>query len=164
VLWGIFDKLMKGFEGGAGVVALFFIIITGIAVHGTYDKYGVAHICLQSVAIAGLTFVAYNSMFYNKLVKTVLFTGVFIDAVFGIFNHFRIQNYGYEDIKFMSIDREAAFMPNIIENINNKIVKGYTFLSDVNYIRYFAVILTLLAACIVYDIYKDNEEDINYNR
>ncbi|MBF0520035.1 MAG: hypothetical protein HQK92_09950 [Nitrospirae bacterium] len=155
VLWSLISKLRKRFDEDVLIISvLSFILITAIAVHGTYDKYGVAHICLQPVAVLCVTFVAYNMIDYNIFLKIIIIIGVFIDAMFGVFSHFIIQNYGCNNAMPKTSDNQTIFMPNILDGINDKISRGYTFLSDTEYASFIVFVLILSSAFIAYSIYK----------
>jgi 4-amino-4-deoxy-L-arabinose transferase-like glycosyltransferase len=65
----------------------------GIAVHGQRDHWGLAHICLQPLAVLGLAFLAAQWSSLSRAWKAMLVCGVAVDFIFGIALHFGVQSF-----------------------------------------------------------------------
>ncbi len=69
-----------------------FCTITGIAAHGGFDQYGLAHISLQPLVILGIIFLSVKIWNCTKKIKFLFLTGLLIDFLFGILLHFSLLN------------------------------------------------------------------------
>ena len=126
------------------------VVIMGIAVNGSYDYFGVGHICLQPLAILGVVYLAANYQEYNKYIKVLLCGGLFIDSLFGVLLHFWMQHYSFSDV--VAINRyDFVLGESVTNNVIYKAEKGYDFIADLNYSAYITVsLITILIAWIVY--------------
>jgi len=126
------------------------VILVGVAVHGSYDPFGVGHICLQPLAILCIVYLAANFKGYNKYVKAFLCGGLFIDLLFGVLLHFWMQHYSFND--FVEINRYGlVFGENITSDIIYKAKKGYVFIADLSFSTSITVlIMTILIALLIY--------------
>jgi len=68
-----------------------FNIVAGIAVHGTPMALGLAHICLQPLAILGLTFLAARVSSLGRPWRLAALAGLAVDLCFGVFLHIWIE-------------------------------------------------------------------------
>jgi len=59
-------------------------VVLGVAVVGVRDVWGLGHICLQPVALAGITLVAARATGLNKAWRRVLVAGWAVDAALGV--------------------------------------------------------------------------------
>ncbi len=75
----------------------FVVVVTllSIIVHGEYDYLGVGHICLQPMALLGLTFAAVSLPQVPKGVRVFALAGLLVDVVLGILLHFHFQQYEF---------------------------------------------------------------------
>jgi hypothetical protein len=69
-----------------------FNIVVGIAVHGALDKFGLAHICLQTMVMLGLTFISVRIWQCPNFLKNIALLGLFMDYLLGVWLHFSLQN------------------------------------------------------------------------
>ncbi len=67
-------------------------IILGIAVEGTRETYGVAHICLQSLMLLGIVLLAGNVKSLYRWVRVVLLVACIIDFAFRTFLHATLEH------------------------------------------------------------------------
>lgn len=124
--------------------SFFILVITmGIAVHGSYDAFGVGHICLQPLAILGVVYLAANFQEYNKYIKVLLCGGLFIDSLFGVLLQFWMQHYGFSDV--VAINRyDFVLGQSVTNNVIYKAERGYDFIADLNYSAFITVSLSII--------------------
>lgn len=75
---------------GAGAVA---VILLGVIVHAERDSWGLAHICLQPLVLAGLAMLAAWWTALTSAWRRLVVAGASIDAVLGIALHFGAQSF-----------------------------------------------------------------------
>jgi len=73
-----------------------FVFIVGVAVYGGVDRFGVAHITLQPLALVGLCFVAAGLGSAPLALRWLLAAGLLFDFAMGIQNHFMLQHHLFE--------------------------------------------------------------------
>lgn len=71
--------------------AVGLVVVLGVAVHGAPDDWGLAHICLQPLALAGLAVLAARAPTLPRPVQAVLVLGLLWDAVVNIGLHYWLQ-------------------------------------------------------------------------
>ena len=122
-------------------------IVLGVAVHGARDTWGLAHICLQSLMILGLGYLAARWATLSRGWRLALVAGLAIDFCLGIALQFGVESY--------AIDRWLTPGRTVTETINSysslatmnvyaKIYGKTEFLGDVLIIP-AALVLALLA-------------------
>lgn len=132
--------------GWAALVAL--VIVLGVITHGTRDVWGLAHICLQSLLVLGLAFLAARWRELGRPWRTALVAGVTLDFSTGIAFHFAVENYaldrwfprGWSPDEIMLSYTEAGRV-----NIAAKVQNQLAFFADV-IPPAPAVVLVVLAA------------------
>lgn len=67
-------------------------IVLGTAVHGTPDRWGLAHICLQPLVVLGLALLAGNWSRLGNRLRLALAVGWTVDGMLGLVLHFAAQN------------------------------------------------------------------------
>jgi 4-amino-4-deoxy-L-arabinose transferase-like glycosyltransferase len=72
------------------------VVLLGIVVHGTRDHWGLAHICLQPVALLGLAFLAARWASLPRGWKLAALVGAAADFSFGILLHFSVQSFAID--------------------------------------------------------------------
>ncbi len=72
------------------------VIVLGVAVHGARDTWGLAHICLQSVVVLGLGYLAARWPELGRGWKLVLIAGAVADFLLGIAFHFAVQAFAFD--------------------------------------------------------------------
>src|SRR5262249_51646776 len=66
--------------------------LLGIAVHGSLDRLGVAHICLQPLVLLGVAAVAANFARFAPALRVLIVLGAIVDFALGILLHFYVQS------------------------------------------------------------------------
>lgn len=69
------------------------VVLLGTASHGQRDHWGLAHICLQSLVILGLAWLAARWDSLARPWRLALIAGAVVDFAFGIVLHFGVQNF-----------------------------------------------------------------------
>jgi hypothetical protein len=104
-----------------------------VGVHGARDTWGLAHICLQPLVLAGLAALAARVAFLSRGWRWLLVAGAVIDGVFGLVLHFGVQNLAWDrwfapgrtyDEIFATYNR-VAYM-----NVAAKVQHGLSFFAD----------------------------------
>lgn len=127
-------------EGGtenAGLLwgFLVFVVTLGIAVQARPAPFGVAHICLQPIAILGLAYVAVNYVHCHRYVRCLLWIFVAIDLTAGILLQIWMEHYVNE------VSEAATEI-------------GYKFMADTDYAAYFLALLVLCLLLLVTYVVK----------
>ncbi|MEO6873699.1 MAG: hypothetical protein ABI222_02640 [Opitutaceae bacterium] len=133
-------RFWVGFAGGA--------ILLGVAVHGARDTWGLAHICLQTIVVLGLAYLAARWSSLGRGWRFILWVGASLDFCLGIALHFAVESYGLDhwftpDRPFMATLRSYA-EPSLM-NAAAKLVHHLQFFRDVFPAPAF-VVLVLLAS------------------
>jgi hypothetical protein len=74
-------------------VAVCVLVVLSIVVQGERDHWGLAHICLQSLVLLGLAFLAARWPTLSKRWQRALIAGSTLDFIAGIALHFAAQNF-----------------------------------------------------------------------
>ena len=74
-------------------LALTGVVLLSIAVHGERDHWGLTHICLQSLVLLALAFVAARWCALSRPWRLALIAGATVDLLAGIALHFAVQNF-----------------------------------------------------------------------
>jgi hypothetical protein len=72
------------------------VTILGIALVGSVEFFGIAHICLQPVVLVGLTFAAVGLPHVPPVVRGIALLGLLVDATLGILLHFHLLHGDFE--------------------------------------------------------------------
>ncbi len=70
------------------------VILVGVVVNGAYDRYGVAHICLQPLVVLGLAFLAAEVPRLSGRLRRIFWAGVTLDFLYGVALHFAAEHAG----------------------------------------------------------------------
>ena len=125
---------------------LTFSTVLGIAVIGEIDQYGLAHICLQPLALLGIVFLSANYISFGRWSKFLLYIGIFIDFVLGIFLHFYIQRLDFPKI-YATVNTEQSYSNILLNFTHFKMNSGFVFLGD--YSRAYLLIFIFLVFIIL---------------
>lgn len=114
-----------------------FNIVVGIALHGAPDKFGLAHICLQTMVLLGLTFISVRIWGCSTFLKNLALIGLFMDYLLGVWVHFSLQNRIFRIIEVLP-GQNLIKIDNTLSRTasNNWYVKedrGLIFLGDFLY-------------------------------
>jgi hypothetical protein len=103
---------------------LIIVPLVGIAAQDQYTDFGLVHICLQPVTLMGVTLVAAAAATLSRRVRLLLAAGAAVDFLLGIFLHFSLQRYTFEDPAAHGLLDQAA------RNWNDKQAAGLVFVGD----------------------------------
>jgi hypothetical protein len=70
--------------------------LLGVAVHGARDNWGLAHICLQSLLVVGLAYLAAHWTRLGRGWRLAVIAGATVDFCLGIALHFGVQSYAFD--------------------------------------------------------------------
>lgn len=118
----------------AWIAAVGVLILLGIGAHSARDHWGVAHICLQPLVLAGIACVAGRWHELGSFLRWLVVIGTAIDLVFGILLHYAVQGFIIE--RWLTPDRplaEAVRGYNLVaaDNYTVKSGVGWRFVGDV---------------------------------
>ena len=159
--WALVGVLVARSFGGSGrragrdqrrfwLALVVFCVVVGVAVHGAEDRFGLAHICLQSLVYLGLTLLAARLADLPAALRRAGLVGWFADFALGIFLPFRLARAIFRvegsgmDIR---VSWSAGGMPSR-GAVGNWILKqdnGLTFLGDYAALEVYLVQLVILA-------------------
>jgi hypothetical protein len=128
------------FVGGA--------IVLGIAVHGARDTWGLTHICLQSLVVLGLAFLAARWQSLSMGWRMLTLAGATADFWLGIFLNFGVQNFAFDrwfSPEGSTVNTLTSYSSSALMNLRGKVVGHLTFVADVVPAP-FALVLALLGA------------------
>lgn len=113
----------------------FVVIVTflSIAVHGEYDYFGVAHICLQPMVLLGLTLAAVGLPHVPRELRGAALVGLLIDATLGILLPFHLLQNDFRILAIGGNWRVQSHIEMGLSAINNGLLKfanHLTFLGD----------------------------------
>lgn len=77
-------------------LALASLVLLSVAVQGERDHWGLTHICLQSLVLLGLAFLAARWPTLSRRWHLALITGAAFDFIAGIALHFAAQNFAFD--------------------------------------------------------------------
>lgn len=146
----VFRRLKSGMQEETVLLTayLIFVLILGIALHGSFNFYGVGHICGQPLAIIAVVYLATRFLDASTLVKNALVAGLIFDFLFGIALQLQMEHFSTRGI--FSISNYAEyFSPNLLYNAFHKTEAGYLFISDLPFAAGIMVILTLLLLILI---------------
>ncbi|MBP9912170.1 MAG: hypothetical protein KBF26_02065 [Opitutaceae bacterium] len=72
------------------------VVVLGVGAHGARDVWGLTHICLQALVLAGLAFLAARWATLGRVWQRVLIAGATCDLMLGIVLHFAVQNHALD--------------------------------------------------------------------
>jgi hypothetical protein len=75
-----------------------FTFLVGVAVYGGLDRFGVAHVTLQPLALLGLTMLAAGFHLAPLLLRRLLVLFLLLDFAVGIQLHFNLQSRDFETV------------------------------------------------------------------
>ena len=85
----------------------FASVVLGIAVHGGYDAFGLAHICLQPLALLAVVFLSASYASLTPRLRALLFTGLVVDLLLGVALHYDLMGTGPRELLFLFADSES---------------------------------------------------------
>ena len=127
------------------------VIFLGVATHGQRDHWGLAHICLQPLALMGLAFLAARWERLTRPWRTFLIAGATIDAVCGVALQFATQNFACDRWFASGVPAAEIFTSYnraMLMNLQAKVVHQLAFFSD-RLAAPFALCVALAAGLLV---------------
>ena len=111
----------------ASVVALCF------AVYGDRDHYGIGHICLQSLVLLGLAFLASRWPIMAPVWRRLLAAGLAVDFTLGIALQFAVEDFALD--RWLTPTRGLAEVSQSYavvsqENLSEKIIAHFAYFAD----------------------------------
>jgi hypothetical protein len=128
------------------------IILLGTATHGQRDHWGLAHICLQALVIAGISFLAARWATLSKGWRLTLTFAAGFDFVAGILLHFGVQSLQFDrwfGPKGSLDELLASMSPAGQMNLVAKITHRVAFFADVTALP---LALTMAALALVFTV------------
>jgi hypothetical protein len=146
LLWLLGRKCVAGArrrpspDRGFWIVFLSGTAVLGILVNGRFDRYGLAHICLQPLVVLGLAFLAAELPHVSRSLRRVFWAGLALDFVLGVVLHFHVEHAGLSLVRpEASAFRAAApssaslaplWTDGFFSNLLAKFYFGLTFVGD----------------------------------
>jgi hypothetical protein len=126
-------------------------LVLGTAVYGGVDHWGISHLCLQSLLVLGLAFMAANTDVVPRMLRAVYLLGLVVDFALGAGIQFYLENRRYSVAEillnngtlFRTIHGKVTWM-----NLYEKIAAGYVYVGDWPIAR--PLLVTLLACLLVF--------------
>jgi hypothetical protein len=118
--WKVLLRLPAGHRA-AWIAAVGAVILLGIGSHSGRDHWGVAHICLQPLVLAGLACVAGCWTAIAAPLRWLFGIGAAVDLVFGILLHYAVQGFIID--RWLTPDRPLA-----------EVARGYNQIATGNYV------------------------------
>jgi len=112
-----------------------FCTLVGVAVHGAYDHFGVAHICHQPLVLLGLAFLAGNLNRLSVLLRWAAVLGLRMDFYLGILLQHCLEHSVFVTsvrdgrLRATVLDGPAPGIPAVV-NWQHKTQFGLTYLGD----------------------------------
>ena len=133
VCWKVLLRLPAGHRA-AWIAAVGAVILLGIGSHSGRDHWGVAHICLQPLVLAGLACVAGCWTAIAAPLRWLFGIGAAVDLVFGILLHYAVQGFIID--RWLTPDRPLAEVARSYNQIaaGNHVIKkaaDWRFVGDV---------------------------------
>jgi hypothetical protein len=114
--------------------SIILVVVLGVVVHGARDVWGLTHICLQPLVLAGLAFLAARWADLGRMWQRIVLVGGAFDLGWGIFLHFSLQN---QSPLFWRSDPIAVALSEYsgpaAMNLAAKLQHGLTFLGDLRH-------------------------------
>jgi 4-amino-4-deoxy-L-arabinose transferase-like glycosyltransferase len=123
-------------------------VVASIAVYGDREHYGITHICLQSVVLLGVAFIASRWENLPRRWKCALVVGCAVDFVLGIALQFALEDFAIDlwlDPGRSLPDIARTYSGVAQENLDEKIIAQNPYFADILPARP-ALVLALLAA------------------
>jgi hypothetical protein len=108
-------------QRAAWIAAAGAVILLGIGSHSGRDHWGIAHICLQPLVLAGLACVAGRWHELAAPLRWLFVIGAVVDLVFGILLHYAVQGFIID--RWLTPDRP---LEDVIRSYNLPAVDNYT--------------------------------------
>ena len=150
-----------GWETPAGkrfgwIGALGATVLLGVGVHGARETWGLTHICLQPLVLAGLALLAAWWDALSRGWRRLIITGAVIDFVLGIALHFGVQSFLLD--QWLAPSRTltqtlATYTPIAQLNLRAKLQNKWAFFGDVFAAQEIAI-LTLLSLLLALALYR----------
>jgi hypothetical protein len=121
-------------DRGFWVICLSGIIFLSLAAYGDRDHYGIAHICLQSVVLLGLAFLASRWRRLGGWWRIALAIGWTADLALGIALQFGVEDFAFD--RWLTPDRSLADVSQTYTgvsqlNLSEKIIAHQAYFSDI---------------------------------
>jgi hypothetical protein len=125
-------------------------LVLGTAVYGGVDHWGISHLCLQSLLMLGLAFMAANTDVMPRMLRTVFLLGLVVDFALGAGLQFYLENRQYSVAGVLLNNGtlfRTAYGKVTWANLYEKIAAGYVYVGDWPIAR--PLLVTLLACLLV---------------
>lgn len=100
---------------------LFVVPLLAIAAQDRSSEFGVTHICLQPLALLGVTLLAAALPMLPRVVRVIVAAGAVLDFAIGVFLHFASQH---------ADPRAAGLLDQAVANWDEKRAAGLAFVGD----------------------------------
>ncbi|NCY02971.1 MAG: hypothetical protein EBX36_08695, partial [Planctomycetia bacterium] len=124
---GAIPRLSAG-HSATWITAVGLVILLGIGCHSGRDHWGVAHICLQPLALAGLAFVAGWWPAVAVPFRWLFAVGAMLDLLVGILLHYAVQGFLID--RWLTPGRPLS---ELVRRYNVVAVDNYTVKSGVGW-------------------------------
>lgn len=144
--WGLFAwipltwVMLRQLSNAAGSIRFFWISFTlisiglGIAVHGSREEFGVAHVCLQPIILIGLTLLATGLVSLPLWTRYVTAGFMVIDVVLGILLQCRMEMQRIYLVRHLGADilplSDSLLSPTAIQNSTGRISLNMVYWAD----------------------------------
>jgi 4-amino-4-deoxy-L-arabinose transferase-like glycosyltransferase len=110
------------------------VLLLSLAAYGDRDHYGIAHICLQSVVLLGLAFLASRWSTLGRGWRIALVLGWTLDLALGIALQFAVEDYAID--RWLTPERSLAQVSGSYTgvsqlNLSEKIIAHQAYFSDI---------------------------------
>jgi hypothetical protein len=116
------------------LLAVAGIILTSFAAYGDRDHYGIGHICLQSLVLLGLAFLASRWGGLGRGWRLALMAGWAADFCLGIALQFAVEDFALDRWLRPSsglMEVSATYNPVSQENLSEKIIAHLAYFADI---------------------------------